>query len=68
MIVQGKLDPMNIYYIFKPLYYTPISLFFAEQDLQDESQRFDGDKYLASIKDAAKRDIVAADEAETLDD
>nr|5ABU_B Chain B, 4E-BINDING PROTEIN MEXTLI [Drosophila melanogaster]5ABV_B Chain B, GH11071P [Drosophila melanogaster]5ABV_D Chain D, GH11071P [Drosophila melanogaster]5ABV_F Chain F, GH11071P [Drosophila melanogaster]5ABV_H Chain H, GH11071P [Drosophila melanogaster] len=25
------------------------------KDLQDESQRFDGDKYLASIKTAAKR-------------
>ncbi|EDV57775.1 eukaryotic translation initiation factor 4E-binding protein Mextli isoform X3 [Drosophila erecta] len=38
------------------------------KDLQDESQRFDGDKYLASIKTAAKRDIVAADEVETLDE
>ncbi|XP_017043866.1 eukaryotic translation initiation factor 4E-binding protein Mextli isoform X3 [Drosophila ficusphila] len=38
------------------------------KDLQDESQRFDGEKYLASIKTAAKRDIVAADEVETLDE
>ncbi|XP_017063168.2 eukaryotic translation initiation factor 4E-binding protein Mextli isoform X6 [Drosophila eugracilis] len=38
------------------------------KDLQDESQRFDGDKYLASIKTAAKRDIVAADDVETLDE
>ncbi|XP_039494545.1 eukaryotic translation initiation factor 4E-binding protein Mextli isoform X5 [Drosophila santomea] len=38
------------------------------KDLQDESQRFDGDKYLASIKTATKRDIVAADEVETLDE
>ncbi|XP_017006799.2 eukaryotic translation initiation factor 4E-binding protein Mextli isoform X3 [Drosophila takahashii] len=38
------------------------------KDLQDESQRFDGDNYLASIKTAAKRDIVAADEVETLDE
>lgn len=42
--------------------------FVRQQDLQDESQRFDGDKYLASIKTAAKRDIVAADEVETLDE
>ncbi|XP_050740815.1 eukaryotic translation initiation factor 4E-binding protein Mextli isoform X2 [Drosophila biarmipes] len=38
------------------------------KDLQDESQRFDAEKYLASIKTAAKRDIVAADEVETLDE
>ncbi|XP_052853717.1 eukaryotic translation initiation factor 4E-binding protein Mextli isoform X2 [Drosophila gunungcola] len=38
------------------------------KDLQDESQRFDGDKYLASIKTAVKRDIVAADDVETLDE
>lgn len=42
--------------------------FVCHQDLQDESQRFDGDKYLASIKTATKRDIVAADDAETLDE
>ncbi|XP_062128948.1 eukaryotic translation initiation factor 4E-binding protein Mextli isoform X4 [Drosophila sulfurigaster albostrigata] len=38
------------------------------KDLQDESQRFDGEKYLASIQSATKRNIVAADETENLDE
>ncbi|XP_034472003.1 eukaryotic translation initiation factor 4E-binding protein Mextli isoform X1 [Drosophila innubila] len=38
------------------------------KDLQDESQRFDGEKYLASIQSATKRNIVAADEAENVDE
>ncbi|XP_030383022.1 eukaryotic translation initiation factor 4E-binding protein Mextli isoform X2 [Scaptodrosophila lebanonensis] len=38
------------------------------KDLLDESQRFDGDKYIASIKSAAKRNIVAADETENPDE
>ncbi|XP_017154555.1 eukaryotic translation initiation factor 4E-binding protein Mextli isoform X7 [Drosophila miranda] len=38
------------------------------KDLQDESQRFDGDKYLVSIKTDATRDIAAADDAEILDE
>lgn len=39
-----------------------------EQDLQDESQRFDGEKYLASIQSATKRNIVAADDTENVDE
>ncbi|XP_030569001.1 eukaryotic translation initiation factor 4E-binding protein Mextli isoform X1 [Drosophila novamexicana] len=38
------------------------------KDLQDESQRFDGEKYLASIQSAAKRTIVAADDTENVDE
>ncbi|TDG45551.1 hypothetical protein AWZ03_008057 [Drosophila navojoa] len=38
------------------------------KDLQDESQRFDGDKYLASIQSATKRNIVAADDTENVDE
>ncbi|KAM8716669.1 hypothetical protein ACLKA7_003530 [Drosophila subpalustris] len=38
------------------------------KDLQDESQRFDGEKYLASIQSATKRNIVAADETENVDE
>ncbi|XP_017858153.1 PREDICTED: eukaryotic translation initiation factor 4E-binding protein Mextli isoform X4 [Drosophila arizonae] len=38
------------------------------KDLQDESQRFDGEKYLASIQSATKRNIVAADDTENVDE
>ncbi|XP_017855265.2 eukaryotic translation initiation factor 4E-binding protein Mextli isoform X1 [Drosophila busckii] len=38
------------------------------KDLQDESQRFDGEIYLASLKSADKRNIVAADETENVDE
>ncbi|XP_064546457.1 eukaryotic translation initiation factor 4E-binding protein Mextli isoform X5 [Drosophila montana] len=38
------------------------------KDLQDESQRFDGEKYLASIQSASKRTIVAADDTENVDE
>ncbi|EDV99092.1 eukaryotic translation initiation factor 4E-binding protein Mextli isoform X2 [Drosophila grimshawi] len=38
------------------------------KDLLDESQRFDGEKYLASIQSATKRNIDAADDTENVDE
>jgi len=53
-----------IFYFILLLHYTILFI----QDLQDESQRFDGEKYLASIQSATKRNIVAADETENVEE
>ena len=39
--------------------------FYFIQDLQDESNRFDGEKYLELVKSSSKRNITATDETPT---
>lgn len=59
------IRPINIYiHIFHILILFCLSLFFYK-DLQDESNRFDGEKYLELVKSSSKRNIAAIDDTNT---